>query len=281
MQQAHARVFQQIGREALIEFVVILAAVLRHHPLDVRPEAAVTRRVRIFVLIAIGVVLAMRGDPLQRRAFARHLAHEREEPTHRLRRGEAAVREQAVVAHADADAAGDELHHDEQREPLPREEERRGQRTDMQRAEPSDDRPIDAAIERILTVGVRRDDFFATADRTDIEQGDVAGRLLHFTFVVRGDFLMTRTVRSVRFAGVDRHGCILREGLAQTATVPPRNALRETHRRMIEIRLKARVTPPSRLCKRWVKDPWQALPSRRSSPELDSNLAIAPTNGQN
>ena len=66
-----------------------------------------TRRMRIAFVIGMLVVNAVRGDPEDRSALKRERAADREEVLDPLRRLVAAVRQQAVIAHADAEAAGD------------------------------------------------------------------------------------------------------------------------------------------------------------------------------
>src|SRR5947207_7631488 len=77
------------------------------HPEEVAPPGAVVRRMRIAGLIAVSVMLAMVGDPIDDRAFTGQPANEADQPADRLIGGEAVVRQIAMKAEADADAAGE------------------------------------------------------------------------------------------------------------------------------------------------------------------------------
>ncbi len=139
-------VFHQIGSVVLAHVVVPLAAEVGHEPQHVAPPGAVARRMRIAFLIAVRMMLAMVGHPNDGRAFAGQAAQERKKPPHRPVRLKTSVREQAMVAQADAQSAGKPVHADEQRHGLPGEKERSGQRTGMHDAKPNDGAPIEPAL---------------------------------------------------------------------------------------------------------------------------------------
>ena len=102
----HHLVLHDIGRILLDEFLMPPPAEVRHEPQHVAPPAAVARRMRIAFLVAEVMVLAMVGDPSERRAFARQPAEERQQPAHRPIGFEAAMRQAAMVTHAHAARAG-------------------------------------------------------------------------------------------------------------------------------------------------------------------------------
>ena len=62
------------------------------------------RAVRVALLVGVGMVLAVVGDPVDHRALERHRAEDREHVLDRLVGPERAVREQPVVADRDAEA---------------------------------------------------------------------------------------------------------------------------------------------------------------------------------
>ena len=124
----HHLVFHHVGGVALEQFLVPLAAEVRHEPEHVAPPGAVLGRMRVAFVIAEGVMLAMLGDPHEGRAFAREAAEQGEQPANRAIGLKALVREQPVVAHAHAEAAGDERQDDAGDERGPAEEERRRRR---------------------------------------------------------------------------------------------------------------------------------------------------------
>ena len=78
-------------------------------PAHVRPPRAFARRVRIAFVIRVLVVDAVRGDPEDRPALERERAAPRQEVLDRLVGLVAPVGQQAVIAHADAEHAGDEI----------------------------------------------------------------------------------------------------------------------------------------------------------------------------
>ncbi len=100
-------VLAEIGRVAREHVGVVVHRLAGQDPADVRPVGAFSRRVRIAFVIRMLVMNAMRGDPENRSALERERAAHGEEVLHPLRRLVAAVRQQAVIAHADAQRTGD------------------------------------------------------------------------------------------------------------------------------------------------------------------------------
>ncbi len=86
-----------------------MQALAAHDPADVRPPGAFARRVRIAFVVGMLVVDAVRRDPEDRPALERERAAPRQEVLDPLVGLVAAVRQQAVIAHADAEHAGDAI----------------------------------------------------------------------------------------------------------------------------------------------------------------------------
>src|SRR6266576_1718309 len=70
-----------------------------------RPKPATSRRVRITLFVRILVMHAMRGDPENRSALECERAAGRQEILNPFRRLVAAVREQSMIAHTDAETS--------------------------------------------------------------------------------------------------------------------------------------------------------------------------------
>ena len=115
-------VFAKVGTPLL----VILGRVLRvfvdlHPPAHVRPEEASKRRVGVVFLVGVGVVLAVIGDPADRRRLRRRrLPTIVKKYSSQLRtQREAPVRQQAVIGQADADPAGQPVQEEADGQPRP------------------------------------------------------------------------------------------------------------------------------------------------------------------
>ena len=146
VEEADDRIFHQVGSKMFAHVVVPLAAEVGHEPEHVAPEAAVARGMRIAFLVAKGMMLAMVGNPDHGGAFAGEAAEERDQPFDGAIGLEAAVGEQAMIAETNADAAGEPVEAEEERDGFPSEEERSGQRAGVDDAEPNDRAPIEAAF---------------------------------------------------------------------------------------------------------------------------------------
>ena len=88
---------------------VVMHRLAHQNPSHVRPPFAIDRRMRIAFLIRKLVMNAVRRYPENRPAFERQRGANRQEIFHPLRSFVAAVREQPVIAHPDAQAP--ETHH--------------------------------------------------------------------------------------------------------------------------------------------------------------------------
>ena len=106
VQEVHARIFGQIGGKAAHQGLVMLRAEIGHEPQHVAPPAAIARRVRIALFVAMHMMFAVVRDPGQGRAFARQAADQSQQAAKRLVGLKTAVGQLAMVAHANADAAG-------------------------------------------------------------------------------------------------------------------------------------------------------------------------------
>ena len=108
--EAHAAVLEQVGRVAL----GVGDPVLLPEPADVGvPEAAQAaavadvRAVRVALLVGVGVVLAVVGDPADHRPLDGHRAEDGEQVLERPVGLERAVGEQPVVADRDPEGGGE------------------------------------------------------------------------------------------------------------------------------------------------------------------------------
>src|SRR5687767_10277724 len=82
-----------------------MEALTHEDPSHMCPEGALTRRVRVAFLIRLLMMDAMRRDPEDRSALERERAANREEVLDELRRSVAAMCEQPVIRHPDAEHA--------------------------------------------------------------------------------------------------------------------------------------------------------------------------------
>ena len=116
-------------------------------PADVSPEATVVGRVWVAFLVGVLMMLAVDGDPEDGSAFEREGGADGEEILHPFGRLVAAMGEESMVAHADAEASGDppEKHGDE--EGLPMEHEERGDGADVERNHDQEREPDDGLRE--------------------------------------------------------------------------------------------------------------------------------------
>ena len=112
-------------------------------PADVSPKAAVVGRVRVAFFVGVLMMHAMSGNPEDGSAFECECAADGEEVLEPSGSFVAAMREEAVVAHADAEASGDppEKHGDEERLPMKHEE--RSDSTGMERNHDEEGDPDD------------------------------------------------------------------------------------------------------------------------------------------
>ncbi len=115
-------------------------------PAGVSPPGAVVRRVRVAFLVGVLMMHAMRGYPEDGSAFEGEAAAGGDEVFEPARSLVAAVREQAVVGHADADVDSEEIHDEEDGQVRPGEEEERGDGSDVEEPHGDGGNPVDAAL---------------------------------------------------------------------------------------------------------------------------------------
>ena len=101
-------------------------------PAHVRPPRAFARRVRIAFMIGVLVVDAVRGHPEDRPAFERQRGAPGEEVLDPLVGLVAAVRQQAVIAHADAQHARDAVQRERREHRATIDVEERGDRASVE-----------------------------------------------------------------------------------------------------------------------------------------------------
>ncbi len=187
VQDPHAAVLGQV--RSIAGHILVERAFFqgRHEPQDVAPPFAVAGRMRVAVLIAEQVMLAVIRHPHQGRAFARQSAQQGKQPANRPVRAEAAVRQLPVVAHANADAAGQPGEKGGDPDCFPSEEKRSGQAAQVNHGDPDEHRDIQPpapaaaglAIDRAAGVDRlgfgRRTRFFGRVGNGRSGAGDQAG----------------------------------------------------------------------------------------------------------
>ena len=115
-------------------------------PAGVSPPGAVVRGVRVAFVVGVLMMDAVGGYPEDGSAFKGEVPQTVTKYSSHLGYAVAAVREQAVVGHADADVDGEEVHDEEDGEVLPGEEEERGDGSDVEEAHDDGGDPVDAAF---------------------------------------------------------------------------------------------------------------------------------------
>jgi hypothetical protein len=115
-------------------------------PAGVGPPGAVVRGVRVAFVVGVLMMDAMSGDPEDGTALEGEAATHGDEVLDPLGGSVAAVREQAMVGHADADVDGQEVHDEEDGKIRPGEEEEGGDGSDVEGAHGDGRDPVDAAL---------------------------------------------------------------------------------------------------------------------------------------
>ena len=139
-------VFGEVGGVAAEQRGFRVQGAAGEDPAGVRPPGAVVRSVGIAFLVGVLMVDAVSGDPEDGAALKGETAAQGDEVLDPLGGLVAAVGEQAVVAHADADVDGEEVHDDEDGEVGPGEEEEGGDGSDVKEPHGDGGDPIDAAL---------------------------------------------------------------------------------------------------------------------------------------
>src|SRR5262249_4373849 len=104
----HDLIFGHVGSIFLQDFLVPALAEVGHEPEHVAPPLTVAGRMRIAFLVAMSVVFAMMAAPGEGRTFAGKTAEKRKQPADGSIGLEAAMGQAAMIAHANADRAGEQ-----------------------------------------------------------------------------------------------------------------------------------------------------------------------------
>ena len=134
VEQAEERILEHVlsvGLHHLLPLGIIWPG---EHPKHVAPPAAVVGRVRVALLIAEAMVLAMHRDPGDRGAFSGERSQQAEQAADPRKRLEAAVGQEAVVAQANPQAAADPGKKAERQQADPGKTEGRGEGRHVQEA---------------------------------------------------------------------------------------------------------------------------------------------------
>ena len=124
-------IFAKVGNVGQKFGRVVVHGLTCEDPTHVSPETAVARRVRVTLLVRVLVMHAMCGDPEDWAAFQSERAAHGEEILHPPGRLVAAMRQQAMVAHPDAEASGDPPQHHREEARFPAEHEQRSHGADV------------------------------------------------------------------------------------------------------------------------------------------------------
>ena len=143
MQEIDAAITGEIGGPALGVGGEFRAGVPRENPEHMGPHAAVPRGVGVAFLVTECMVFAVVCHPDERGALARDSTQEGKEKPHRSGCLEAAVREQTVIAEANAQAAGHPVERQTDGQPRPGEIEGCGERCQVHTTDPDDGGPVE------------------------------------------------------------------------------------------------------------------------------------------
>jgi hypothetical protein len=113
------------------------------NPTHVRPPAPIARRVRVAFAVSVRVMYPVRDDPVDRPTFKGQRPAERQKIFYGFRRLVAPVRQEAVKAHADAQAPRHPPEHGSRNHGLPAKGEERGHCGQVKDHHPDAGRPVD------------------------------------------------------------------------------------------------------------------------------------------
>jgi hypothetical protein len=136
----------EVGGVAAEECGLGVQGAAGENPAGVSPPGAVVRSVGIAFVVGVLMMDAVCGYPEDRATFKREGAAHGDEVLDPLGGFVAAVREQAMIGHADTDVDGEEVGDDEGGEVLPGEEEERGDGSDVKDPHGDGGDPVDAAL---------------------------------------------------------------------------------------------------------------------------------------
>lgn len=140
------RVLSEVGSVAAEEGGFGVKRATGEDPTGVSPPGAVVRSVWVAFVVGVLVMDAMGGYPEDRTALEREAAAHGDEVLDPLGNPVAAMGEQAVVGHADADVDREEVHHEEDSQIFPREEEEGSDRSDVEEPHGNGGDPVDTAL---------------------------------------------------------------------------------------------------------------------------------------
>jgi hypothetical protein len=115
-------------------------------PAGVSPLGAVVWSVGVALVVGVLMMNAMSGYPEDWTALKREAAAHGDEVLDPLGNPVAAMSEQAVIGHADADVDREEIHDEEDGQIFPREEEEGSDRSDVKESHEDGGDPVDAAF---------------------------------------------------------------------------------------------------------------------------------------
>src|SRR6185437_4270366 len=131
-----------------------MVGLARENPSHMRPETAIPRRMRVTFPIGVLMVEPVDGNPEYRTALERQSTAHRQKILDPFGCLIASVREQTMVSHPDAEAAGNPPQHDGEQECLPTKEEHRGDCADVKGHHERCRQPNDRLLECSVTLEV-------------------------------------------------------------------------------------------------------------------------------
>jgi len=140
------RVLGEVGGVAAEERGLRVKGAARKNPAGVGPPGTIVRSVRVAFLVGVLMMDAVSGDPEDGTALERETTAHSDEVLDPLGGLVAAMSQQAVIGHADADIDGEEVCDDESGEIFPGEEEESGDSSDVEESHGDGGNPIDAAL---------------------------------------------------------------------------------------------------------------------------------------
>ncbi len=152
------RVLGQVRHVATQHVGVVVHRLAHEDPAHVRPERALARAVRVAFMVGVLMVDAVRCHPEDRATLEGECAADRQEVLHPLRGLVAAVGQQAVIRHADPEAAGDKPHDHRGQHRAVIDEEECGDGTDVERRHRGDGDPV-VAVTGSSLAAVKSSDF--------------------------------------------------------------------------------------------------------------------------
>ena len=140
-------VFAEVGDVGEELGGVVVHGLAGDEPADVGPESTFAGRVRVAFLVGVLVMLAMGGDPEDGAALESEGGADGEDVLHPSGGFVAAMGEEAMVAHADAEASGNPPEKHGNEEGFPTEHEERGDGAEMERDHDEEGQPDDGLRE--------------------------------------------------------------------------------------------------------------------------------------